>query len=206
MELTYRDRFEKKIQRHVNKVFKQFKTDGNRMPPWGQVKKALRGEMVKVLNQVRQDAFRSMLQVYGIKKKVEDKLPEDIDSKNPLSDERVDQMVDDLIDVSKRRWKKLGRKKDPAAVKAWWAQNFGRDRAKAIAITEVTFGHQDGEDTALKYLRAAGAKVKGIWRSLPTACDVCRKMNGKPEKYWRRFYPAGPPSPHPACNCWIEHS
>lgn len=206
MELTYRDLFEKKVQRHVNRVFKQFNTGGNRMPRWAQLKKAMKGELVKVLDKVRQDAFRLMIQAYGIKKGVEDKLPDDIDTRSPVSDERIDQMIDDLIRVSRKRWHEMGRKKDPKAIKAWWHKNFGRERAKAIAITEVTFGHQDGEDTALKYLRAAGAKIKGIWRALPTACKFCKKMDGKPERYWRRFYPAGPPSPHPACNCWIDHS
>lgn len=187
------------MQTAVNRVFRDYaRSDSPRMPAWGDVKADLIREVLPVMYRVQLEAIRAMFARYG-----DGPAPPEA---KPLALERATAFANDLASVSIRRWKALGKKATAAEKADWYKQNFGRDRAKVIAITETTFAHQQGEEIALRYLRKKRKKkLVGIWRAEPGRCKFCAKMDGKPEKYWRRYYPKGPPSPHPHCQCHIEY-
>lgn len=199
MELKNRPKQVASMKTAVRKVFKELANNPSRkMPAWGGVKSDLVDAVLPVMQRVQTEAIRAMFSKFG-----DGPAPPEA---KPQALERATQMAEDLASVSIRRWKLLGANPSPDKALAWYAQNFGPDRIKNIAITEVTMAHQIGEDIAWKWLKKAGVKLEGIWRCESNPCKHCLKMKNKKSKYWRRFYPAGPPSPHPACQCWIEHS
>lgn len=198
MELKNRPKQEAAMRAAVNKVFKEYaNSPGRKMPPWGQVKSEITSAVLPIMQRIQLEAIRAMFSKFGDGPSPPEAKPEALD--------RATQLAEDLASVSIGRWKKLGVNPGPDKAIAWYEQNFGKDRAKTIAISEVTMAHQTGEDIAWRWLKKAGVKLDGIWRCEANPCKHCKRMNGKRSKYWRRFFPAGPPSPHPSCQCWIEH-
>jgi hypothetical protein len=197
MELSNRDKLEVKMRRAVLKVFKQHSTGGSRMPPWGQFKADLVEAIEPVIERIQLDAIRNMFAKFG-----DGPAPPQA---KPEAWERAAQLADDLVSVSIKRWKALGRKRSPEQVADWWALNFGKVRATNIGVTETTIAHQTGEDIAWRWLKRQGVKLEGTWIAEKDACKFCRRMHMKKARYWRRFYPAGPPSPHVNCRCHIHH-
>jgi hypothetical protein len=197
MELKNRPKQVASMKSAVARVFKDYSQPGTKMPAWGMVKSDLVSAVMPVMQKIQTEAIRAMFAKWG-----DGPAPA---AAKPEALERAQQMAEDLAAVSIRRWKKLGTPPSPQQALEWYAQNFGKDRIKNIAITEVTLAHQTGEDIAWRWLKKAGVKLEGIWRCESNPCKHCKRMNGKKSKYWRRFFPAGPPSPHPSCQCWIEH-
>lgn len=82
---------------------------------------------------------------------------------------------------------------------------LGDAKAKEVAITEATAATANGESIFRDDARENGKEVKVIWRVDPrsNACKICRRLNGRPEEYWVRLFPLGPPA-HPSCACDLE--
>lgn len=202
MELTYREQFEKKLQKAINKVFKDaIPSDPaklRRMPGWKAIRKGIIEATEKTINQIQTDAIRGMYSAYG-----DGPAPADLKGNARA---RAEALADDLIAVNKRRWKASGPRRSQEDVDKWWAKWFGSERAQLIAQTETTIAHQAGEDAAWSRMEADGvATLEGYWRCERNACEFCLLVKDMPSKKWRKVYPAGPPSPHPSCQCWIEH-
>lgn len=86
----------------------------------------------------------------------------------------------------------------------WVKQNLTRQRAKDIGVTEVTDAISTGEEAARVVMRdALGMELVPIWNIDPRSnvCQICRPLNGKPESFWVRDFPTGPPA-HPRCACF----
>jgi hypothetical protein len=80
---------------------------------------------------------------------------------------------------------------------------YGAARAEMIAITEVTRAYSAATNQYLEMLRAAGVKMRRVWRTShdERVCPVCGPLNVEDEGAWRRDFPDGPPA-HVRCRCW----
>lgn len=78
---------------------------------------------------------------------------------------------------------------------------FGPVRAEAIAVTEVTRAHAQGQLTYQKQLAESGINMERIWQTNndELVCPLCGPLNGKPESEWEGT--AGPPR-HVRCRCF----
>lgn len=198
MELKNRPKQEAAMRSAVGKVFKEYaNSPGRKMPPWGQVKSEITSAVLPIMQRIQLEAIRAMFSKFGDGPAPPEAKPEAL--------ERATQLADDLASVSIRRWKLLGVNPSPDKAFGWYADNFGKDRIKTIAISEVATAHQTGEDIAWRWLKKAKVKLECIWRCEENPCKHCAKMKNKKSKYWRRFHPAGPGSVHPRCRCWGEH-
>lgn len=85
------------------------------------------------------------------------------------------------------------------------ARAFGRERAEAIAVTELTTTINQAEFEAVEMARAAGVVVAGYWYTQKDerVCPVCAPLHGAPESVWRRVFPRGGPA-HVRCRCGIR--
>lgn len=79
---------------------------------------------------------------------------------------------------------------------------FGRNRAEAIAVTEVTRAHSAGMSQYQQRLAGQGVEMEKVWNTLADelVCPICGPLNGQPESEWRDRYPDGPPA-HVRCRC-----
>jgi len=78
--------------------------------------------------------------------------------------------------------------------------------AIVIAATEITRAITRGErDLSKKVNRSGAGTLVGYWFTERDGkvCKECQSLDGKPERYWRHRYAAGPPI-HPVCRCWIR--
>ena len=81
---------------------------------------------------------------------------------------------------------------------------FGPERVAFAAENETTIARHAGSEAAID--ETVGLSDEDIWLAEPGACVICKPLNGKPRTYWERFFPDGPPSPHPGCRCNIEYA
>lgn len=86
---------------------------------------------------------------------------------------------------------------------------FGKKRAEAIAVNETTAAQHAGGEIGIE--ATVGISQDDIWRVHPGdsatgPCQTCLPLEGKPRSYWARFFPKGPPSPHPQCCCSVEYA
>lgn len=192
MEVSNRAYVEKQVQSAVNRAFKAPRAaSGNRQPGWATLKRELIDEIQPHLEKIQLDAIRAMYARYG-----DGPAPPHV---KPNADKRANDLADDLIAVSKKRWAKMKKPRTPDDIKAWRRENFGNDRAKNIAITETTIANTAGEMIAWKALKKSGNDLEGYWVTEQNPCAFCAEMKGQPAAVWKRTYPAGPPSPHPGC-------
>ena len=198
MELFGRDKLEARVRRAVGRVLRNYRTNGRRMPPWSKLRKEMIAAVEPELDRVQTDAIRQMFVRFG-----DGPAPASVKSN---SRKRATSFVDDLIRVSKDRWRKIGPRRSAADVADWWKQNFGRQRTELIGATEVAIAHTSWEEIAWRELERQGVRLEGVWKCGKNPCEeLCKPMCGKPDKVWRKRFPAGPPSPHPGCNCDIVH-
>lgn len=196
-DLPNREKYELKIAAIVRKGFKpQRKKPNRRQPRYAEIRDAVFDDLEKMLDWVRLDAARNLIVKYG-------KNPAPPDWKPPSG--RAKDLLSDLEQTSRRAWKKLKRPLTDESVAEWRAKYLGEDRIKTIAETELALAHQQGEDAALDILKKQGVYLEGIWKCEPNCCDACEACRDKPERFWRKRFPSGPPSPHPSCKCYIEH-
>ncbi len=83
---------------------------------------------------------------------------------------------------------------------------FGRERAEAIAITEVTRANTEGERRAKAAIEEAlELEIPAFWQVLDgEACKVCLGLNGQNLETLPRQYRNGPPA-HPSCRCFVRY-
>lgn len=86
---------------------------------------------------------------------------------------------------------------------------FGKKRAEAIAVNETTAAQHAGGEIGIE--ATVGISQDDVWRVHPGdsatgPCQTCLPLEGKPRSYWARFFPKGPPSPHPQCCCSVEYA
>jgi hypothetical protein len=78
---------------------------------------------------------------------------------------------------------------------------FGKVRAEAIAVTEITRAASAALDEYQAQLDDAGVMMEKVWRTNrdELVCPLCGPLNGKPETEWGDH---GPPPRHPRCRCF----
>lgn len=83
---------------------------------------------------------------------------------------------------------------------------YGRERAKSLAVTEITRARVAGERAVLDELESRGATITAIWRTEQDAkvCPICRPLDGEDQFRWELDFPDGPPA-HPRCRCTLEY-
>jgi hypothetical protein len=197
MDLKNRARLEVEMRRAVKRVFKEYSEPSSRMPAWSNFKADMVEAVLPIMRKIQLSAIRDMFVRHGDGPAPPEAKPEAL--------ERATALAEDLASVSIGRWKELPRRKTPEMIAEWYKLNFGKHRASVIAVTETAIAHQTGEEIAWRHLRKKGVKLESYWVAEPDACERCLKMQGKPRKYWKRFYPRGPGSVHPSCRCHIEH-
>lgn len=93
----------------------------------------------------------------------------------------------------------------PEITKAVWATAldavFGEDRATKIAATETTAA----QTAAGEAVRPHGPNDVWWTEGDEAVCPKCSPLHKQPRAVWESVYPEGPPSPHPACRCWIQY-
>ena len=197
MEVSNRAYVEKQVQSAVNRAFKAPRAaSGNRQPGWATLKRELIDEIQPHLEKIQLDAIRAMYARYG-----DGPAPPNV---LPNADKRANDLADDLIAVSKKRWAKMKKPRTPEDIKAWRMENFGNDRAKNIAITETTIANTAGEMIAWKALKKSGNDLEAYWVTESNPCPFCLEVSGTASSIWKRSYPAGPPSPHVNCRCHLS--
>jgi len=202
MDLYRRDKLETQMRRAVAKALKKSNSGKRTAPGWTTLERNIVDAVEPIMRKIQLAAIRAMYGRYSNGPSPSHVLPQ--------AGQRAKDLARDLIEVSRNRWIAIGPKRSDEDVAAWWKQNFGSERAKLIGITETTIAHQKGEDIAWAAMKKDksfkdGKGLVGIWITEQGPCSACLQMSGKHDKYWRRFYPAGPPSPHPGCRCHVEH-
>jgi hypothetical protein len=78
---------------------------------------------------------------------------------------------------------------------------FGRQRAEAIAITEVTRASSEGERQYADALQTQGVRLIAIHQTNTDdrVCPICGPRNGEPITDGRY------PPLHPRCRCFVTH-
>lgn len=199
LPLKTRLRLERDIRRAVKRAFKPYRkppSGRNRQPPWSKIRKKMVADLEPILEKVRQEAARNLVVQHGT-----GPLPPDFEF--PASN-RAAELVEDMIDVSRQRWKELPRPLRKEDVRAWYKRNLGDDRAETVARTELTMAQTKGEEAALPIIRQQGVSLDGIWKAFPDACPICTPFHNKPSSIWKTAFPAGPPA-HPRCRCSLEY-
>lgn len=89
------------------------------------------------------------------------------------------------------------------------ADIFGPARDARIANNELTRARVFGGEIVIG--GTVGISSADIWRNRPALsksgpCPICKPLDGTPRSYWARFFPNGPPDPHPGCVCEIEYA
>lgn len=189
-ELPNRDRLEVELYRNINKFFKPYlqRDVELRAPAWSRLQDNIAEAIRPMLQKVRQQAAEAMYEEFGDGEKP----PKGLFKGVP---DRASELAADLVDVTKRRWTALPNKLKTTVI-AWRRQNFGRKRAKLIAVSELTIAQSEGELAAAKRLR-----LVATWKTERKPCKKCAAMDGQPAKVWKKKYPKGPPSPHIGCRC-----
>lgn len=82
---------------------------------------------------------------------------------------------------------------------------FGKRRVERMVATETTRAQHAGSEIAIA--TTVGLSPDDIWHTEndQKVCPVCSPLNLTPRSFWSRFFPEGPPGPHPNCRCWIEY-
>lgn len=82
---------------------------------------------------------------------------------------------------------------------------FGDKRAESVAVTETTAAQSAGGEVGVEM--TVGKSRDDRWFTVNDAkvCPICTPLHQQPRSYWARFFPQGPPGPHPGCRCWIEY-
>jgi len=93
---------------------------------------------------------------------------------------------------------------DNASLRSETLSVFGPDRVARAAENETVIARHRGSETAIE--ETVGLSLDDKWENGGPACPVCLRMQGKPRSYWRRFFPMGPPTPHPGCDCYIIYA
>ncbi len=190
-------RLEVELYRTINAFFKPYlQRESMRAPGWKKLEDDIAKSIRPMLHKVRQQAAEGVYKEFGEGEQV----PKNLFSR---AADRAGDLAADLVQVTKRRWTelkaqyaKLGKPVSKTAIAEWKRKNFGRKRAKVIAVTELSFAHIEGE---LRAARRLG--LTGTWVTERRPCKRCAAMSGKPEKVWRKIYPKGPGTVHPACRC-----
>lgn len=80
---------------------------------------------------------------------------------------------------------------------------FGPGRASRIAVNETTRSQHFGSEHAIA--TTVGLSPDDIWKTSEDdrVCPICSPLDNQPRSYWGRFFPDGPPDPHPLCRCYI---
>lgn len=187
-ELPNRARLEVELYRTINRFFKPYlqRDHAMRAPTWNRLEENISNAIRPMLQKVRQEAAAALYAEHG----EGEKPPANLFSGLP---DRASELAADLVDVTKRRWANLPNKNKTTVI-AWRRQNFGRRRAKLIAVSELTIAQTEGEIAAANRL-----DLTATWKTERKPCKKCAAMSGKPSKYWKLFYPKGPPSPHIGC-------
>jgi len=81
---------------------------------------------------------------------------------------------------------------------------FGPERVARAAENETVIARHRGSELAIE--ATVGLSPEDIWENGGPACPVCLKLNKKPRSYWGKYFPSGPPSPHPGCDCYIQYA
>jgi len=81
---------------------------------------------------------------------------------------------------------------------------FGRQRAEAIAVTEVTRAFAEGERLVAQEAQAQGMRLEPVWHTNRDSlvCNVCAPNDGKRQS---EGWTVGWPPAHPRCRCWVTH-
>lgn len=203
-DVPNRGKAELKLRRELRKVFKpRRQSESRRQPGWVSVQRDVFKAVDKVLGQAQVDAARNLAAQIG-------DLP--LPPSFKVDSLQSADLSADLVRVSRQRWEHLPRVRgriEDEALAGFKEKNFGEGRISLIATTEITRAHTIGEIAAREWLREQGVEIVGIWHvekncSKSGPCRACKDQDGKDDSVWSRFYPKGPPSPHPGCCCWIE--
>lgn len=82
---------------------------------------------------------------------------------------------------------------------------FGPDRSARAAVNETTRAQHEGGEYAIDTTVGRSPEDRWITRNDRKVCPVCTPLNNTPRSYWERFFPGGPPDPHPLCRCYIAY-
>jgi hypothetical protein len=82
---------------------------------------------------------------------------------------------------------------------------LGPDRVALLAENETTVAQHQGAETAVA--ETVGLSPDDVWVNTGSnICPTCEGLNGTVRSFWERFFPDGPPTPHPRCKCYVEYA
>lgn len=83
---------------------------------------------------------------------------------------------------------------------------FGRARAEAVAITEITAAAAGGVSLYQETLKNRGINTVRVWHTNrdDIVCEQCSPLDGKRMDEWDKFGGGGNPPIHTRCRCFIS--
>lgn len=97
----------------------------------------------------------------------------------------------------------------PEAIPEATDRIFSPIRAAGYANDQTTWAQTQGGETAIA--ATVGISDEDLWLNHPNQsstgpCQTCAPLHLTPRSYWGRFFPGGPPDPHPHCVCTIQYA
>lgn len=83
---------------------------------------------------------------------------------------------------------------------------FGPKRAARIAIDETTRAQHEGGAYAVSTTVGLSSNDTWFTRDDGHVCPICTPLHETKRSYWGRFFPGGPPDPHPGCRCFVVYA
>ena len=86
---------------------------------------------------------------------------------------------------------------------------YGEKRADSIAKNETTAAQTIGGEIGIE--ATVGLSPDDVWLNHPELsqagpCQICAPLHNQSRSMWGRFFPDGPPGPHPGCVCSIQYA
>jgi hypothetical protein len=178
--------------------------------PWAQMAGEIQRVVAPILAEVYREAYLQMAEEGG--------LSVDLDTLTDETERAADQFAavlgQEVAAQSEKRITELNRdyaagEIDQTELLALAMLVFGTERAKGIAVSEVTRGISTAElAVAALYLEETGEKLIPFWinkpeESLSGPCPVCKPLHNRPESEWPPTLRNGPPA-HPRCVCVLD--
>ena len=127
-----------------------------------------------------------------------------------LAEARAEYVADKFIERARRAIAeaRMARDATPESIQQAIDGAFSPSSAAHVGTNETTWAQTTGGEFAVTV--TVGTSQDDLWKNNPGdsasgPCPTCETLNMTPRSFWERFFPNGPPAPHPGCVCEIVY-